>query len=239
MPYTDRRPRDVRVAADLRAEIMAGNLPPGTDLPRIQDLADRYGVATNTIQRALAMLKDEGFLVSKTGQGTKVQALQPLVIDASAYIGPDKGFTYDLLDVDTVAPPNPVREALKLSQGDHALLCHRLGRYRGSPAEVSWSYYPLDVAEAAGITERRKIRGGAPAALAAAGFPQTSTFGDRLSWRSPTTREAELLELPGDVPVLRQFRVIDSFTHPSGPVEVSVLVKAGHLYELEYRQRDH
>lgn len=239
MPYTDRRPRDVRVAADLRAEIMAGNLPPGTDLPRIQDLADRYGVATNTIQRALAMLKDEGFLVSKTGQGTKVQALQPLVIDASAYIGPDKGFTYDLLDVDTVAPPNPVREALKLSQGDHALLRHRLGRYRGSPAEVSWSYYPLDVAEAAGITERRKIRGGAPAALAAAGFPQTSTFGDRLSWRSPTTREAELLELPGDVPVLRQFRVIDSFTHPSGPVEVSVLVKAGHLYELEYRQRDH
>lgn len=239
MAYTHRRPRDARVAADIRAEIMAGSLPPGSDLPRIEDLATQHGVATNTIQRALAMLKEEGFVVSKTGQGTKVRALQPLVIDASAYIGPDQGFTYDLLDVDTVKPPILVREALRLSENGRALLRHRLGRYLGSPAELSWSYYPLDVAEAAGITERKKIRGGAPAALAAAGFPQATAFNDRLSWRAPSTREAELLELPGDVPVLRQFRVIDSFTHPSGPVEVSILVKAGHLYELEYRQSDH
>ncbi|MFI6507637.1 hypothetical protein ACIBCT_08540 [Streptosporangium sp. NPDC050855] len=49
----------------------------------------------------------------------------------------------------------------------------------------------------------------------------------------PTTEEAELLELPLDVTVLRRFRVV----HSDGerPVEVSVLAKGAHAYELRYR----
>jgi len=50
----------------------------------------------------------------------------------------------------------------------------------------------------------------------------------------PTTEEVELLDLPVNVPVIRQFRVIRSAA--GRPVEASVLVKGGHVYELRYRQ---
>ncbi|MCG5443577.1 hypothetical protein NIE79_001390 [Micromonospora sp. NIE79] len=51
----------------------------------------------------------------------------------------------------------------------------------------------------------------------------------------PTTQELELLSLPPQVPVIRQFRVVRS-VHGQ-PVEVSVLIKGGHLHELNYHQQ--
>jgi GntR family transcriptional regulator len=68
--------------------------------------------------------------------------------------------------------------------------------------------------------------------LAELGYPQRY-FVDAVSARMPTTEEVDLLALP-DVPVIRQFRVVYSDDHR--PVEVSVLVKGSHLYELLYRQ---
>jgi GntR family transcriptional regulator len=49
-----------------------------------------------------------------------------------------------------------------------------------------------------------------------------------------TTEELETLELPDDVPVIRQFRVISSDEHR--PAEVSILIKGAHRYELQYHQ---
>jgi GntR family transcriptional regulator len=49
----------------------------------------------------------------------------------------------------------------------------------------------------------------------------------------PTTEEVKLLDLP-NVPIIRQFRVI--YSDNGRPVEASVLVKGGHLYELLYKQ---
>jgi GntR family transcriptional regulator len=77
------------------------------------------------------------------------------------------------------------------------------------------------------------IRGGAPQALADLGFPQRR-FMDRISVRQPTETEVQGLDLPPDVPVFRQFRVV--YSDGERPVEVSVLIKGGHLYELSYRQ---
>ncbi|MET9239607.1 UTRA domain-containing protein [Nonomuraea sp. NPDC003709] len=71
------------------------------------------------------------------------------------------------------------------------------------------SYYPLHVAAGTPLAARRKIRGGAPQVLADPGFPEQH-FEDRISVRQPTTEEVESLDLPPDVPVFRQFRVVYS-----------------------------
>jgi GntR family transcriptional regulator len=99
--------------------------------------------------------------------------------------------------------------------------------------ELSWSYYPTEIAARSPLAARTKISGGAPQALATLGYPQRD-FIDRLSARAPTTEELETLELPDDVPVIRQFRII--YSDERRPVEASVLVKGAHFYELLYHQ---
>ena len=47
-----------------------------------------------------------------------------------------------------------------------------------------------------------------------------------------TPDEYVLLQLPGSAPVLRTFRVV--YSDNRLPVEATVMVKAGHLYELQY-----
>lgn len=233
----DERPRHQQIAAELRALIMSGDLTPGTKLPSTPQLVDRYKSSNATIQRALRALKDEGFVSSRSGAGVYVRGRQPFIVDVANYFAPSPGgYSYDLLDVAEVRPPADVAEALDLPDDGVAILRHRLLRHDGDVVELSWSYYPSTIAQGTDLAGSVKIRGGAPRVLNDAGYPQRD-FADRLSARMPTPEESEALGLPSDVPVIRQFRVIHSDNNL--PVEVSVLVKGGHLYELRYRQPVH
>lgn len=228
---SDDRPQSERIAADLRAEITAGRLAPGSKLSSIPRLAELHGISTTAIQNALRILKDEGFLISRAGSGVYIRDRHPFVVHTAAYFAPaERGVTYRLLKVAEIDPPSDVAAALG---EERAVLRHRLMLRGEEPCELSWSYYPASIAAGTPLAARGKIRGGAPSILADLGLPQRE-FIDRLSTRPPTTEEAEALELPGGVPVIRQFRIVN--TDDQRPVEVSILIKGGHLYELLYRQ---
>ncbi|GAA0454620.1 hypothetical protein GCM10010361_18350 [Streptomyces olivaceiscleroticus] len=55
---------------------------------------------------------------------------------------------------------------------------------------------------------------------------------DSVSARVPTQEQYTLLRLPGDLPVLRTLRTV--YSDGDLPIEVTVMVKASHLYELRY-----
>lgn len=61
-----------QVAADLRAEITSGTLPPGSRLPPEDALTEIYGVARVTIRRAVLELRRERLLTVTVGRGTFV-----------------------------------------------------------------------------------------------------------------------------------------------------------------------
>jgi DNA-binding GntR family transcriptional regulator len=61
-----------RVAAWLRGEISAGRLRPGEQVPSATVLAAQFGVSRNTAARALAMLRDEGLILTQRGWGSFV-----------------------------------------------------------------------------------------------------------------------------------------------------------------------
>jgi DNA-binding transcriptional regulator YhcF (GntR family) len=71
------QPPSRQLAALLRARIVSGELAPGTALPSIVALADEHGVATNTVQKALRILKAEGLIISVPSYGTFVAEKQP------------------------------------------------------------------------------------------------------------------------------------------------------------------
>ncbi len=61
-----------QVAADIRRQIVAGDMPVGSRIPPHRDLAVQYGVSIITINKALSGLVSEGLLYSHVGRGTFV-----------------------------------------------------------------------------------------------------------------------------------------------------------------------
>jgi GntR family transcriptional regulator len=71
----DRRDRTdlyEQVAGEIRRAIAEGEAKPGERLPPAKDLAAVLGVNTNTVLRALRLLRDEGLLEFRRGRGITV-----------------------------------------------------------------------------------------------------------------------------------------------------------------------
>ncbi|HEY2653699.1 MAG TPA: winged helix-turn-helix domain-containing protein, partial [Solirubrobacteraceae bacterium] len=61
-----------QVAAEIRRAIAEGEAKPGDRLPPARHLAAVMGVNTNTVFRALRMLRDEGLLEMRPRRGIRV-----------------------------------------------------------------------------------------------------------------------------------------------------------------------
>ncbi|WP_432020262.1 GntR family transcriptional regulator [Streptomyces sp. 1222.5] len=61
-----------RIVQDVRDKIRSGRWTAGTKLPSTRELADEYGVAPGTVQRALAELRTAGLVYSHQGRGSFV-----------------------------------------------------------------------------------------------------------------------------------------------------------------------
>ena len=70
--YADPRPPYVQIAADLRKQIDSGRYDPGDRLPSNAVLRDTYKSATETVRRALALLREEGLVETHSTRGTFV-----------------------------------------------------------------------------------------------------------------------------------------------------------------------
>ena len=69
----DPRPPRIQIADALREEIASGQLTAGKRFPTIRDLVARFGVAQNTVQAAVEILKAEGVVVSHGNRGMFVE----------------------------------------------------------------------------------------------------------------------------------------------------------------------
>ena len=70
----DPRQASQQIANKLRAAILTQRFAPGDRLPSQPDLATRYGVARETVKRALDLLRAERLIVSRQGSGAFVRA---------------------------------------------------------------------------------------------------------------------------------------------------------------------
>lgn len=66
-----------RIAGALRERIASGALRPGDRVPSTRQLVRDWGVAMATASKALAVLRDEGLVITRPGAGTVVRSPDP------------------------------------------------------------------------------------------------------------------------------------------------------------------
>lgn len=229
VPDDGRRSRQRQLAGDLRALILAGDIATGQRLPSTAELKQRYGVNNMTVTRALAILKAEGLVEGRQGRSVVATGRRPAATRAALH--PPPVARVRLLQVGEVPAPAQVAAAFDLSPGAPVLVRSQLALLDDEPAELVWNHYPVELARGTVLAEPRLLPAGSPAVLAELGHPVRSAD-DHVSVRPATVAEFVALELPGEVPVLRQFRV--AYADGRRAVEAGVIIKAGQRFEIGY-----
>ena len=126
--------------------IQSGEWPLGTRIPGEADLAEEYGCARTTVNRALRALAEEGLVVRKRKGGTRVCATPvrkakfeiPIIREQVEASGATYG--HSLLQREISVPPEAIIERLRLPPNTDALHLKTLHQADGTPfaLETRW-----------------------------------------------------------------------------------------------------
>ena len=222
-----------KVADAIRADIREGRYPPGTQLPSMRELRERFGVSDTTVRAALVQLRAEGLTVSYQGRGVFVREQE-----TRRKLGGDVSWRailarYGKTDASVVtvrreAAPPDVAERLGIPAETVVLVRDRLLRAEGEPPTlISLSWHPDWIVEQ--IPDLADpAKGGMKGLHEALGL--RLHFLDVFSSRRPTDAERERLELqPGDVVTEQRGTTYDQEDRPLYAIHH---VAAGHRIEF-------
>lgn len=126
-----------------------------------------------------------------------------------------------LSEVAEVTPPREVQAALGLAAGETVWVRRREVTLDGVVIELAHSYYPIALAAGTALTERKRIRGGAPTLLASLGYRSARVI-EEIEARGATPAEAQALTMQPGAPVLELRRT--NVTSAGKPYEAMVMV---------------
>jgi len=227
-----------RIADDLKDEITSGRLRPGWRVPASTELARRYGVTTNTANRALTLLAAQGLLIKKPGSGSYVRDPHPERRRIT------RGYSFsatrpDDSDWQSHFPPiyedvpitERAAEILGLVPGTPVFRRRRMMSLPGEPSfNLSDSWIVPEVVQAAPAVREKGVPGGYLDAIEAAGHGPLSWY-ELTRARTPSLEEAELLGIDPLFPVMEICKV--SISASTGtPVEVTAMVVPSDRIEI-------
>ena len=218
-----------KIADEIRDRITTGEIAPGTKLPTESQLMDQYGMSRNTIRLALAALENEGLIATEQGRGSFVREWSSLTHHAtraeridrpassSAFVAEarEAGFEPSTSFSMRIEPAvAEVADRLRIPI-DTFLVFRRVVRYiDGQVSSRQDSWYPMDVAESAGLNVPHDIEQGTVRAMASAGYIEVGHV-DELTSRMPSPDEQQTLDVATGVPVIVYVRTAWTSTRPN------------------------
>lgn len=238
------QPAYLRIAADLRARIASGDLPPGAKLPSETALSAQHGVSRTVIKWAINSLKGAGLVEGRRGSGVYVRRFARIRRVSPGRLARDRWSAgHAIQDADTGArartvavevgeqpAPVEVAEALGMVAGAPVLTRSRRFTVDGRPVQLATSYLPLDLAAGTALAEIDAGPGGTYARLADAGHAP-ARFTERIVARPPTPHEATALEL-ASIGALVIDVIRYAYTDADRCVEMTRMVLDAAAYEL-------
>lgn len=221
-----------QIASRLEAEILKGSLPAGARLENEVALGLRLKLSRPTIRRAIQELVDKGLLVRRRGIGTQVVhgrvtrnvELTSLFEDLQAN---GQNPSTLILSTELGVADAATAQALSVDVGTTVLRLERLRSANGIPLAHLKNVLPAEYADidlgqlkAHGLYQVLRSRG-----------VTMKVAKQSIGARSVTTREAELLGVQRDGPVLTMHRTV--FDNSGRPVEFGAHAYRPDLYSFE------
>jgi GntR family transcriptional regulator len=207
-----------QIADRLRDQIDGGALQPGERLPSEPDLVRQFDASRNTVRLAIALLTNQGKVVTRQGLGTFVTeesrpftallsriATQPSGQSTSTVLPEVSNSAAEPETSRQVVEKSPasasVAEKLEIAAGDLIVVRRRNGTIGDVPWMMMASFFPLDIAEGTPLEQAGDIAVGSIRLLADLGYEQVG-FVDEIGARMPSAREYAFFGLSTGTPVV-------------------------------------
>lgn len=217
VPDPTDRPRPHAAYLELRRQILAGRIPPGSLLPTEASLQREYSLSRGAVRDALERLRAEGLIHTEHGRGSYARPVMPV-----RRLGPDRyqptakpatPFTVDQqiemdsYQLDTEFREVPATAALGglfgVERGTMLLERGFVFRASGVPQQLSTSYLLLDMVAGTPVADpaNEPWSGGTLAQLRSLGIEVTDVR-EVVRSRMPMPDETRTLQIAPGVPVL-------------------------------------
>jgi GntR family transcriptional regulator len=223
-------PKYQDIADRLRVQIGSGALAPGQRLPSEPDLAAEYDASRNTVRLAIALLINQGLVVSRQGLGTYVlEPTKPFTAllsrihaapsgqhasQALPVVSPAEDESEMVRLIVETGPASPsVAEKLDVAPGDPVVIRRSQYFIGDVPWQLINSYYANDLAKGTALEQAGEIEAGSIGLLSELGYPQQG-FVDEIGARMPNAREFDFFKLASGTPVIVVTRTSYSTDRP-------------------------
>ena len=215
-----------RVANELRAEILRGDLAPGAKLPSENVLKDRFEVTRVTVRKGISLLRSEGLVTSHQGKGAFVRERPHVSMRQTGSIYRARRATGEanynaeakaqgqrpkqvIREVVETAAPEKIADRFGIEPGAPVIVRRLLFLVDDQPMQLCDSYYEYSVAAGTPLAEAKLIKGGANSFIENPDGPigrRIVQFIEDLDIRMPYPHEVEQLDIPIGVPVAKVMR---------------------------------
>lgn len=239
-------PAYLRIADDLRREIVEGRLAPGSRLPSRAQLTARYECSDSVVTQALRLLAAEGFTEGHSGSGTYVRQRPQVRRLTRSWYREQRGGSPFRADMNAqgragswrcrsekTTPPPIIAERLAISTDDHAMRTRYTFLADDESVMLSTSWEPLAVTGGTPVLlpeEGPHAGRGVVERMAAIGVTITHAA-EIVTARPVIADEAEELdEAAGTIVMVIQ----RTYYADERPVETADIVIPSDRYELAY-----
>lgn len=201
----DTSPLYIQIADQLRRNIEASIYQVGEQLPTEAELSTRFGVNRHTLRRAIEVLKNEGLVRVDRGRGMFVAAASiPYLLGKrvrynEALKAHGLQASYRTLRIAEIPAEPSIAKRLELESGDPVILFERLSLADNQPISIGSSYFPSQ--RFPELLERCRECQSISSLFQEYGCDHMRRS-TRISARTVQPRDARLLELPLNAPIL-------------------------------------
>ena len=229
-------PKYAQVVAEIKSRIERGDYPPGSLLPSEHQLVTDFGVSRPTIVKALASLRQDGWIDTRQGKGSFVRG-RPALAGAertrpaeSLLELPEAQLSGELVQAGVKLAPDYVTRLLGLESGAKAFLRQLLLGDDGGPVELASMWLPMELASGTSLVSPELLDESIRHHLQARKKVRFDHAVERISARRPTGEEAALLHVAPHSPVLNVIVIVYDAT--ARPLQVVDIVLPGDRHEI-------